>query len=459
MQSGARRCGRARAVSVLSGSGRALQEGSKPPREAALEALLALKREEKGHEGPVEELPDQARLRREPGLGLRGRGDQAPDQGEKAPVEPGQPRRALELDRIDQPQAVSAEPPEFQAERDGGIDEMRGFLKRLWIILAVIGLLVAAFVWIHAPLRARSLAAKYARFREQSLPAHDAIDACFNQQDRLANGIRWHYGDEGNPHGTVILFLHGLPEGWYSWSKVLPLVDHAYRLIAIDMKGYGRSDRRDMDYNWHAVASQTLDLMSSLGIDKFHVVSRDWGAIIGSALVSDHPSRILGCVRMEADLIPKARGGTIAGYIQKPQWLLFQVNWIATYLMRDAGWFLDTVCGKRMLTPFQQADRDYLVHEFSRPGVVDMVPKYFLHGNWDLDSATTGLCRDTFPFPVPQLQADSDPAQPPSIFADAATQCPNVQIEWIRDASHFDNFDQPAQVADAINRFVHAANR
>jgi pimeloyl-ACP methyl ester carboxylesterase len=336
---------------------------------------------------------------------------------------------------------------------------MRGFLKWLLIILAGIGLLVAAFVWIYAPLRARSLAAKYARFRQQYLPVHDAIDARFNQQDRLVNGSTWHYVDEGNPHGTAILFLHGLPEGWCSWSKVLPLVDHTYRLIAIDMKGYGRSDRRDKDYSWHTVASQTLDLMTSLGIDKFYVVSHDWGTIIGSVLVSDHPSRILGYVRMEADLIPRPKGGTIAGYIQKPQWLLFQVNWIATYLMQDAGWFLDTVYGKRMLTPFQQADRDYLVYEFSRPGVADMVPKYFLRGNWDLDSAITRMCRNTFPFPVLQLQADSDPAQPQSIFADAATQCPHVQIEWIRDASHFDNFDQPIQVAEAINRFVHGANR
>ena len=35
-------------------------------------------------------------------------------------------------------------------------------------------------------------------------------------------------------------------------------------------------------------------------------------------------------------------------------------------------------------------------------------------------------------------------------------QCPHVQIEWVKNASHFDNFDQPQQVADAINRFIHA---
>ena len=255
---------------------------------------------------------------------------------------------------------------------------MNNTLKGLLLILAGVGLLVAVFVWGYAPIRARDLAAKYARFRAELQPAHDAIDAAYNHQDRLVNGIQWHYVDAGAPDGEAILFLHGLPEGWYSWGEVLPLVDQRYRLIVPDMKGYGRSDRQDGDYDWHVVAAQTLALMDHLGIGKFHVVGHDWGALIGSVLVSDHPERILGFVRMEADLIPKADASKLATYRQKPQWLLFQNNWIATYLMRDAGWFIDMVYrGGRMTTPFRQEDRDYLVYEFSRPGVAEMPAPLF----------------------------------------------------------------------------------
>jgi pimeloyl-ACP methyl ester carboxylesterase len=334
---------------------------------------------------------------------------------------------------------------------------MKRMMKWFALILAVIGLLMTAFVWIYAPLRAKGLAGKYDRFRAEFQTTHDAVDAQFNHQDRVVNGIKWHYVDEGNPSGQVMLFLHGLPEGWYSWRYVLPQVDHSYRLIAIDMKGYGRSDLRDGDYDWHHVARQVVDFMDSLGIRKYYVVSHDWGAVIGSVMVVDHPDRILGYVRMEADLIRK--GNRIAGYIQKPQWLLFQNNWIATYLMQDPGWFIDLVYPPRMTTPFRQVDRDYLVYEFSRPGVAEMNPKYFNYRNWDLDAAIGKICSNDFTFPVLQLQADSDPEQPPSIFADVATKCQNVRIKWIRDASHFDNFDQPAQVADAINRFVYLSNR
>jgi pimeloyl-ACP methyl ester carboxylesterase len=336
---------------------------------------------------------------------------------------------------------------------------VKRFLKILAIVFGCAALLLAAYIWIYAPIRARNLAAQYDQFRAEHQAEHDAIDAQFNQHDTVVNGLKWHYVEAGNPGGTVILFLHGLPEGWYSWRYVLPLVDQNYRLIAIDMKGYGRSDRTDTDYNWHTVASQTLDLMTSLGIDKFYVISHDWGTIIGSILVSDHPEHILGYVRMEADLIQRKNTGMISAYIQKPQWLLFQSKFIGSYMMVDPGWFIDMVYTKRMVTPFNQQDRDYLVYEFSRPGVSDMVPNYFLQKNWDLDTAIGKICTNNFPFPVLQLQADSDPAQPSSIFADLATECPNVQIEWVTNASHFDNFDQPQQVADAINKFIHAAER
>jgi pimeloyl-ACP methyl ester carboxylesterase len=62
---------------------------------------------------------------------------------------------------------------------------------------------------------------------------------------------------------------------------------------------------------------------------------------------------------------------------------------------------------------------------------------------------------NTFSFPVLQLQADRDPARPLALFADAATACPNVRLKWVTDANHFDNLDQPQQMATAIDDFLH----
>jgi pimeloyl-ACP methyl ester carboxylesterase len=93
-------------------------------------------------------------------------------------------------------------------------------------------------------------------------------------------------------------------------------------------------------------------------------------------------------------------------------------------------------------------------NEFSRPGVAEQVPKYFKTSNWDLEAALDRICKGIFSFPIVILQADGDPAQPVSIFEDVPRQCPNVELRWIKDASHFSNLDQPEEVARAISEFV-----
>ena len=103
-------------------------------------------------------------------------------------------------------------------------------IRKWWLpALGATGALASAFVWGYAPRRARKLSARYAKFRADFQPTHDAIDAEYRHCERIVGGIRWHYVDEGAPDGEVILFLHGLPEGWYSWSDVLARVDHSYR--------------------------------------------------------------------------------------------------------------------------------------------------------------------------------------------------------------------------------------
>jgi pimeloyl-ACP methyl ester carboxylesterase len=324
-------------------------------------------------------------------------------------------------------------------------------MKRVLIItvLLVAGASYAAVTWLGA--RAEE---KNSAFRREFSSTAARIDSEFRHRETTVKGIKWHYVEQGPADGPVILFLHGLPECWYSWHYVMPLIDSNYRQIVLDMKGYGRSDKQDDDYNWHVVARQISELMDGLEINRFFVVGHDWGSLIGSVLVSDYPNRILGFVRMQADLI---RSSLIRSLVRKPQFLLFQLNWLGTLFMEDAAWFIDRVYPPRMATDFKPVDRDYLVNEFARDGVAQQVPKYFKLKNWDLDAAMTKICKEAFPFPVLILQADKDASQPVSLFESVSSECPRVELRWISDASHFSNFDKPEEVARAINDFLSRA--
>ena len=294
---------------------------------------------------------------------------------------------------------------------------------------------------------------KNASFRRAHQAEHDSVDAEYDHHQREAGGVNWHYVDFGNPDGTPVILLHGLPESWYSWHRVLPHLDPSYHYILPDMKGYGRSQSTDTNYNWHHVADQTLALLDSIA-SKFYIVGHDWGALISSILVSDHPDHILGYIRMEADIKYTPGQSLEKLYKEKPQWKLFQNTERAINFLSDAKRVIDIVYPTRMLTKLEPVDRNYFIYEFSRPGVAEAIATYFRFENWDLEAAVTKIANNHFNFPVLQLQADSDASQPKESFADVETLFPNVKLKWVTKASHFSNLDQPIQVAEAINDFL-----
>jgi pimeloyl-ACP methyl ester carboxylesterase len=322
----------------------------------------------------------------------------------------------------------------------------------LFLIMGLVAL-ASPFVYVASSIRSSILKKKAKIFMATNQVGHDEIDSQFKHYYVKAGGVNWHYIESGNPDGEVILLVHGLPEGFYSWSKVIPLLNQDYRIIAIDMKGYGRSTSTDTNYDWHHVGDQTLALMDALSIDKFNIVGHDWGAIISSILVGDHPDRILSFIRMEADLF--AQEDTTKLYMAKPQWLLFENEWISRLILGDAKWFINTVYNhKRMTTKLSDTDRTYFTYEFSREGVSNVIGKYFLVKNRDTNALFEKISENTWSFPVVQVQADSDPAQPLALFDMIPERCQNVELIRITNAGHFSNIDQPQQVADVINQVV-----
>jgi pimeloyl-ACP methyl ester carboxylesterase len=88
----------------------------------------------------------------------------------------------------------------------------------------------------------------------------------------------WEAGDAGPP----ILLLHGIPTNHTLWWGVVPhLAGHA-RVLAVDLQGYGRSDRADR----HAVdvaaqAGYVVELLDARGVERATVIGHDIGGGVG----------------------------------------------------------------------------------------------------------------------------------------------------------------------------------
>ncbi|XP_026326655.1 epoxide hydrolase 4-like [Hyposmocoma kahamanoa] len=81
------------------------------------------------------------------------------------------------------------------------------------------------------------------------------------------NNIKLHYVESGDPSKPLMIFVHGFPEFWYSWRHQILEFQKDYWCIAIDMRGYGDSERPDdvSSYKLDLLVNDIRELVSQLG--------------------------------------------------------------------------------------------------------------------------------------------------------------------------------------------------
>jgi pimeloyl-ACP methyl ester carboxylesterase len=103
-----------------------------------------------------------------------------------------------------------------------------------------------------------------------------------------ANGTRFHIAEAGD--GPLVLLLHGFPEFWWTWRHQLESLPVAgYRAVAVDLRGYGGSDKPPRGYDLVTAAADAAGLVRALGEANAVVVGHDWGGLIAWTLAAYNP--------------------------------------------------------------------------------------------------------------------------------------------------------------------------
>jgi len=85
----------------------------------------------------------------------------------------------------------------------------------------------------------------------------------------------------------TILLIHGFPTSSWDWAKIWPALSADYRLIAMDMLGFGFSDKPDPhQYSIHEQADIVEDIVQQLGLKQFHVLAHDYGDTVAQELLA-----------------------------------------------------------------------------------------------------------------------------------------------------------------------------
>jgi len=103
-------------------------------------------------------------------------------------------------------------------------------------------------------------------------------------------GARVRYVDQGE--GPPVVLLHGFASALETWVTVAPTLVKSHRVISLDLKGFGWTDRPEGDYSPAAQARLVFGLLDARGVDAAAVVAHSWGSSVALAMALQRPQRV-----------------------------------------------------------------------------------------------------------------------------------------------------------------------
>lgn len=267
------------------------------------------------------------------------------------------------------------------------------------------------------------------------------------------NGVRLHYVIAGS--GDPILLVHGWPETWYAWRKVIPTLATRFTVVAPDMRGYGDSERPAHGYDKVTVATDLHELVRSLGFDRVHLVVQDMGGPVGFAYAASFPADVRDFVFIES---------AVPGFgLEAAMDVAHGGSWHMGFNMAQginellvAGRerpFIEYFYRRGTLHPdaLTQADIDEYARSYAAGG---LVASFNYYRTLLKDAAVN---RDTLAatrLAVPVLSLAAEQGFGESSHASIARVADHVERQTIAGAKHFLVQDQPQAAAEAILGFV-----
>ena len=129
------------------------------------------------------------------------------------------------------------------------------------------------------------------------------IEGPWRHRDIAANGIRFHVatGLRLAPDRPLVLLLHGFGEFWWAWRHQIPALDDAgYSVVAMDLRGYGASDKTPRGYDPQTTAADVAGVVRSLGHRQAVVVGHDWGGMAAWSTVAFAADQVAALVSVAA---------------------------------------------------------------------------------------------------------------------------------------------------------------
>ena len=268
------------------------------------------------------------------------------------------------------------------------------------------------------------------------------------------DGMRMHYLDEG--HGDPILLLHGEPDWSYLYRKMIPTLAGAFRVVAPDYFGFGRSDK-PTDVAWYTYDRHTASieaLIERLDLRGITVVVQDWGGPIGLRVATEMPERFGRLVVLNTGLMSPGDGWPTEGFMS---WRNFAER---VGLDMPVGKVMQSSCATELDAASLAAYEAPWPNRESKAGVAAFPLLVPIHKG-DPGDAEMRRIKDrlsTWRVPALVMFSDGDPVFRPEVGRWFAKLLPGAHgvMDIIKGAAHMVQEDKGEEIADRILDWVGA---
>ncbi len=272
------------------------------------------------------------------------------------------------------------------------------------------------------------------------------------------NGFLMHYVVAGS--GYPLVFLHGWPQTWYEWRKIMPALADHFTIIAPDLRGLGDSERPLTGYDKRTLASDVYQLLKTLGHEKIGLIGHDWGGTVAYYLAYDHPELVERLLILESTpgLAREGEAVDLRG-IRRLWHVFFQGGApdVAELLVRgQEELYISRMCSVACYNPalFSREEMAEYVRAYSQPGALRAGFHYY-RAALEEDIANFTTCTAKLQMPVRAWGGDRFMGDVTPLWKKVAE---NVHGGTVERCGHFVAEERPdfviAQIEDFFGTYV-----
>jgi pimeloyl-ACP methyl ester carboxylesterase len=260
--------------------------------------------------------------------------------------------------------------------------------------------------------------------------------------------------------GPAIIFLHGFSQDWYEFSQVMCLLANRYTVIAIDLRGIGKSKATRADYDAETLANDLHELAGQLAIKDPYIVGHDMGGMIAYAYARLYPAETRGIAILDGPLpgtpstdlmvkLPFLWHFTFHRIPKLPEWLIGS----HAYTYFKTAFFRRFAKDKQAMSDavMRHYASAYTTPEQLRAGLG-------LYRTYRKNQAFMRAHRDELHVPILLLEGDYGSGKPGPTARELANKfgCRIVTAQVMAGCGHFMTDEQPNVIADLLVQNVTA---